>query len=367
MMKVLRTVMNKTKTTTASMLVLLSALGFYGCAVVGPQSITAGRGVYAEVINRTEDEQILNVIVRQRYDETFGMMSVASVTANLRFSAQAGTNIGIGDSDNYDGNLVPLSAGVAYEENPTISYVPLSGEEFIRRMLSPVSVNQWVLLGGTAKHPGHVMAFATRRINGLRNPLLGEAPASPEFQRFVELYDRLRRAAVLDIVIAPGSKSEGNYFWDIHDYEEAHGDSVRELFDLLGIEVKPDGSAIILPLREAVGSSVSAIHVQTRSAFAVLQVFGTGIEIPSPHLEAGIVEPVTWAVPEERRFITIRSSEKRPDDATVQIRFRDRWFYIDATDTLSKRAFVFLQTFIGMRLADPGAAQQAPVLTVPVN
>ena len=359
--------MIKTKTTTATMLVLLFALGFCGCAVMGPQSIAAGRGVYAEVINRTEDEQILNVIVRQRYDETFGMMSVASVTANLRFSAQAGTNIGIGDSDNYDGNLVPLSAGVAYEENPTISYVPLSGEEFMRRMLSPVSVNEWVLLGSTAKHPGHVMALATRRVNGLRNPLLGEAPASPEFQRFVELYDRLRRAAVLDIVIAPGSKSEGNYFWDIHDYEEAHGDSVRELFDLLGIEVKPDGSAIILPLREAVGSSVSAVHVQTRSAFEVLQVFGVGIEIPSPHLQAGIVEPVTWAVPEEGRFITIRSSWKRPDNATVRIRFRDRWFYIDATDTPSKRAFLYLRTFIGMRLADPGAAQQAPVITVPVR
>ncbi len=65
--------------------------------------------------------------------------------------------------------------------------------------------------------------------------------------------------------------------------------------------------------------------------------------------------------------ITIRSSEKRPDDATVQIRFRGRLFYIVATDTRSKRAFVFLQTFIGMRLADPGAAQRAPVLTVPVN
>ena len=129
--------MIKTKTTTATMLVLISALGFCGCAVVGPQSIAAGRGVYAEVINRTEDEQILNVIVRQRYDETFGMMSVASVTANLRFSAQAGTNIGIGDS-------------------------------------------------------------------------------------------------------------------------------VRELLDLLGIEVKPDGSTIILPVREAVGGSVSAIYVQTR-------------------------------------------------------------------------------------------------------
>ena len=68
MMKASRTAMIKTKTITATMLVLLSALGFSGCAVIGPQSITAGRGVYAEVINRTEDEQLLNAIVRQRYD-----------------------------------------------------------------------------------------------------------------------------------------------------------------------------------------------------------------------------------------------------------------------------------------------------------
>jgi hypothetical protein len=211
------------------------------------------------------------------------------------------------------------------------------------------------------------MALPARRVNGLRNPLLGRNPPPLEFARFVELYDRLRRAGVLDIVIRPDSKTESNFFWDIHDYQDAHGDSVRELFDLLGIEVKPDGSEILLPFLQAVGRSVSAVHLQTRSAFDVLQVFGAGIEIPAPHLQAGIVEPVIWAVPEERRFITIRSSEKRPDNATVRIRFRDRWFYIDATDTKSKRAFVFLQTLIGMRLADPGAVQQAPVLTLPVN
>ena len=149
---------------------VLAALGCCGCALVGPQSITAGRGTYTEVINRTEDEQILNVLVRQRYDETFGMISVASITANLRFSARTEANIGFGDSDNYAGNLVPLAAGVGYEENPTISYVPLSGEDFTRRMLSPISVSEWSLLGYNARHPGHVLALAAQRINGLRNP-----------------------------------------------------------------------------------------------------------------------------------------------------------------------------------------------------
>ncbi len=348
-------------------LLILGMLILGGCAVVGPQSINAGRGAYTEVINRTEDEQILNALVRMRYDETFGMMTVASVTAGLKFRAQASTDIGIGDSDDYAGNLVPFSAGAAYEENPTISYVPLSGQDFTRRMLSPITIDEWLLIGTQARQPGGLFALAARRANGLRNPLLSEVPPSAGFARFVELYDELRRAGVMDIVSAAQPGGEVEYFWDLHDYADTHADAVRELFSLLGIETQIDGSTILLPMRQAVGKSASAVNILTRSAYDVLRVFSYGIDLPPAHVEAGIVEPHPPTALTGRRFITIRSSVDRPDNATVRIRYHDRWFYIDATDAASKTAFALLRTFIGIRLADPGASQQAPVLTVPVN
>jgi hypothetical protein len=344
-------------------LLVVTALVLSGCAVIGPQSITAGRGTYTEVINRTEDEQMLNALVRLRYDETFGMMSVSSVTANLRFRTRAGADIGIGDSENFVGNLVPLSAGVAYEENPTISYVPLSGEDFTRRMLSPVSLSEWLLFENAATEPSFLFALAVRRVNGLRNPILGQEAPSPAVQRLLALYGELRASGVLDIAVDPASKAAPVFYWDIHNYEPAHRDSVSELLDLLGIEMKLDGSVILLPLRQAIDSTGPAVNVQTRSALDVLQIFGSGIEIPSRHLEAKIVEPRPAAM----QFMHIRSSESRPKNATVQIQFRDQWFYIDATDAQTKRIFLLLQAFIGSRLAGPGAGRQAPVLTVPVN
>jgi hypothetical protein len=359
--------MMKRKTTTSTMLALLCLLGFWGCAVVGPQSIRTGRGVYSEVINHTEDEQILNMIVRMRYDETFGMMSVANVTASLSFKTSTGIQLGFGDDNDYDGNLVPFSAGTAYEENPTISYVPLSGEDFMRRMLSPISTSEWYLLSRASGTPGMVLALATSRVNGLRNPHLGEEPTSSKFALFVKLFDQLRQADVLDIIRNYKAEAENNYFFDIHDYGDEYVDSVQEFLDLLGIEMNPDGSTILLPVRTEFGSSISAIHLQMRSAYDALRELGFGIEIPPDHLEAGIVEPHAWTVPTEKQFITIHSSKSHPDNATVQIRFRDWWFYIDATDTLSKRSFMLLRTFIGMRLADPGVPQQLPVVTVPIK
>lgn len=350
-----------------SAILIVGALAIYGCNVIGQQAISGGRGVYAEVINRTADEEILNVIVRMRYDETFGMISVASVTANLRFSAQVGTNIGVGSSNNYAGNLVPLSAGVAYEENPTISYVPLSGEDFMRRMFSPVSLSEWFLISAHAKHPSQIFDLAVRSINGLKNPHLKQK-ASPDFERFLELYRRLRRADVIDVIYRTGK----GYFMELNNYEDKHGDSVRKFLELLGIEIKPEGSIVTFPILVGHGKSVDSIKLQLRSAYDVLQIFGAGIEIPQAHLESGIVESITWPVSEERQFITIRSYEKnwlgsRPDNTSVAIRFHDRWFYIDATDIQSKQAFVWLRTFIGMRLADPAATHQAPVITIPVN
>lgn len=101
-------------------------------ATLGPGSIVRGRGLYNEVIAQTNNEQTLELIVRARYGEPIGLLSVVSMTANLRASTTLGTQVGFGPSANYQGNIVPLSAAVAFEQNPTISYVPVQGERFAK-------------------------------------------------------------------------------------------------------------------------------------------------------------------------------------------------------------------------------------------
>ena len=68
--------------------------------------------------------------------------------------------------------LVIVSAGVAYEENPTISYTPLGGEEFLRKMLAPVSLSQMLLISNMVSlHPQVKQSFQVRR-NGKKQRIL---------------------------------------------------------------------------------------------------------------------------------------------------------------------------------------------------
>ncbi len=345
--------------------IILSILLTGGCNIVGPTAISNGRSVYNEVISRTNDEQVLDMMVRLRYEESFGMLNVASVTANIRVRANIGAEFGVGDESNFQGNLVPLSAGVAYEENPTISYVPVQGEQFITRLLSPIPVKTIVLLALSTDNPEGLLKFLAKQLNGLKNALYADIPGDEEFDHALDLIASLHKAGVLDFGIIEGEKPQ--YRMVIYSYQDEHAETVRELMRLLGLPDPPaDGSDIVLPIRLAIGHRPSdSIAIKTRSIYAIIKFMGWNIEVPEAHLEAGIVS--IRQINPNRQSLTIRSSTERPGNATVATQFRNHWFYIDATDIKTKRAFSFVQLLIGMRLQKEDLLQQAPVLTIPVG
>jgi hypothetical protein len=163
-------------------------------ATLGPGAIVRGRGLYNEVITNTNNEQTLQQIVRTRYGEPSGLLSVASVTANLHATATMDAQFGIGPSANYKGNIVPLSTGFAYEENPTIAYTPVQGERYAKSILSPIGLDMLVLLAGIEHAPARLISILVRQLNGLQNPMYGPPEARAAFQASVALLERLADA-----------------------------------------------------------------------------------------------------------------------------------------------------------------------------
>lgn len=346
--------------------VLIVLLGLGGCSI-GPGSIAMNRPVYSEVINRTEDEQLLNLIVRDRYNETYGMLAVASVTASLRARADLQAQFGLTRklSEDYEGNLVPLAGGVAYEENPTISYVPIGGERFVQRLLSPLSTEELLLIGQyLPSRRGVCMSVALRSINGVVNPLVVEdGTGTADFARIIDLLTALSGAGVS----RTARNAEGEFQLVFNVVRDEHKAMLDEVLNLTGVEKRPADGHLCLSVRAAAQArSVDALNLESRSVIDILRTAGDCIEVPEAHLKAGVADPNRGPTPDG--FMRIRTSRQRPDGVgAVAVKYRNWWYYIDDADPASKYAFQFLRTLVGLRLSDRGKESEAPVLTIPVR
>lgn len=340
-----------------------------GCAGVGPKSISMGRSDYNEAINKTEDEQMLLSIVKGRYGETFSLLSVSGVAANVRFRTNVGVDVGIGPTENFRGNLVPLSGGLAYEENPTITYFPVNGERYLRQLMSPIPLDLLILIIRTGTSSGNYITMISDRINDMRNPDFLEATsAEPDlrFQRFVELNIELDRAGVIEWVENP--RKEVPFDVLITSYAPAYTNKVREYLTLLGLPMPTEESKdIVIPVYFAIAGQVTnGIAISTRSTFGILEILRASIEIPEEHTIAGIA--LNYPAPGlAGKNIRIYSSKDKPAKAAVAVKHRGYWFYIDQTDMYTKLFYVMVRTLWSTSIADASERSTAPVLTIPVG
>jgi hypothetical protein len=337
-------------------------------ATLGPGSIVRGRGLYNEVITYTNNEQTLDVIVRARYGEPSGLLSVASVTASLKSAATTQAQFGIGPSSHFQGNLVPLSAGLAYEENPTISYTPVQGERYAKNMLSPLGLDVLVLLLNTERVSPRILSVLVRQVNGLRNSMTAPPAARAAFEDSVGMLARLQDAGQAAWTSTAGSPDAIALV--IHGYAPGNLEAVRELLRMweLPESLTRQGRDIVLPVKLAFGRAPTPrLNVQTRSVYDLLQIAAAGVEVPAEDVELGLPDVGFDALSPPDGFLKIRSARSRPSsNVLVAVLHRGWWFYIPANDGPSKFSFRLLQTLITMRLAE-AAPQTAPTLTIPVG
>jgi len=339
------------------------------CTMVGPRAIGMGRADYNEVINRTEDEQMLLSIVKGRYGDTFSLLSVSNVAANVRFTTTADIEAGIGPSKYYLGNLVPFSGGLAYEENPTITYAPVEGELYLQNLLAPIPFNILVLFIRTGSFSEMSFILLAKRINNLRNPDFLDTPsAEPDarFRRFVELNSELRKAGVLQWVENPGKEASFNIL--ISGYAPTYSRKVHEYFSLLELPFS-DGESkdIIFPVYFGVKSgNLDGIAITTRSTFDLTEILRAAIEVPQEHASKGLTKKFPpQGLPGKN--ICIHASKDKPQNAAIAVKHRGYWFYIEDTDLRTKMFYYAVRTLWSVSIVAAADQKAAPVLTIPVS
>jgi len=140
----------------------LAFAGLLGC--VSPVELDHAVLEYDRAVNRVEAELLLLNIARARHHRPIHFTAVSSIAATYDFRLDAAAVGRFGPSP--DDAPADVLFGASFAENPTITIVPISGQEFTTRVLRPLEEAQFQLLG-QQDFPLDIGGAAARARSGL--------------------------------------------------------------------------------------------------------------------------------------------------------------------------------------------------------
>ncbi len=359
---------------------LLLGLGLLwgGCATgIGPSLIRSENLDYNQQIVRSLDEQLLLNLVRTRYVDTPLFLEMGNVV--VQYSLEGRGNIGADPiiSGPRSTQRLPVGAGFTYAERPTITYTPLQGEQFARRLLSPIPAETIVLLSQSGWPIDLLLMVCVQRINGVENAVesAGLAPSDhPRFEVFENVARKLRtfqRMGELSLSLEMATNGGGHRI-RLFPRAITNNAVIPDAFYIRDA-LKMDMERKDFLLRNGGhAQGPDEIAIDARSLAAVMGFMAKGIEVPPAHAAAGFVPMLRGidgqAVPflePALRYFHIRQSASRPSQAAVKIFHRDHWFYLEENDVQSRVAFALLHTLFSLQTATGNGRQ--PLLTIPTG
>jgi len=349
---------------------------FLAACSLGPGRIPVDRFDYDEAISESTKRQTLINLLRLRYLDVPAVLYVGSVVSQYSFSAgigMAGTH-GFGvATDSITGN-----ANLNYTDQPTITYSPVSGEEFARRLLAPLPIELLFSLQQAGLPADLLLLVSLQRINAVENmsfgplPLLDDVSRMQQLQRDLERYERFQTVVqdVLEVVDRGAlelqrDERNGVLYWV---FQQRVPPDVQLLVAKLKSELGLDPQVHRFRVIQRRERSPDEITIQPRSVLGVMYFLARGVEIPARHLKQGWVTPMTPAAEGGRLPVPlrVRSQRQQPDDAFIAVRYRGYWFYIDSADLESKRAFGVMR-YLFMLQTPPPERGGVPLLTLPAG
>lgn len=354
--------------TTATVLLLSLLAG--GCVTTfGSRSVPPARFNFNEAVTLSWNEQLLLNLVRTRYRDTTLFLEVTSILSQYSITGTGTLSVTAGLSTSSSDSATP-GATLSYTETPTVTYSPLQGTEFVRRLLSPISAENLGLLAQSGWSIDTLLLCCAEQLNHLFNassasgPTPGTAPRFEAFHRTGALLGELQTQGVIDIV----TDSSGATYLEIDPKEKDRmADQVKELRQLLKLDASQDTYNIVW---DSTSHKDDEVAIKGRSLFGVISFLSHGVEPPSEHEAQGLVtvtrdaagQPFDWSKI-TGRLMRIHSSKEAPDGAYVRIRYRNRWFYIEDNDLYSKTTFALVTYLFALQSVQSNTATPAVTLS----
>ena len=349
---------------------LALALAASACQSIGPGTVPRDRFEYSGSISDSWKRQLLLNIVKLRYLDPPIFVDIGQIVAG--YSLETGVTAGgqLSSIDAIQGNSVAFGGSAKYTDRPTITYVPLTGNKFIKGLMTPLPPESLFFMIQSG-WPADGMLFAgLASINGMKNQetsINGVNPPDPGFMRVLELMRKIQLSGGVGLrVQVDAQKRQTNILTirkqDISDETRADTAELRKL-----LRLDPEAGEFKLSFGSTQADD-KEVAVVMRSLMHLLSTMAALVEVPPEDLADRRATP-GWesAQGSEKpvRMIEIHSSKEKVDDAFVSIHYRDHWYWIDDRDLKSKRVFAFMLMLF--TLADTGEKEGLPLITIPAQ
>ena len=345
---------------------LLASIVIGGCASVGPRTVPQDQFNYNGAIASATHQQVLLNLVRLRYGEIPVFLRVSSVIAQYSRIASVNASVSGGNAPNGETNASgTLGGGVVWADRPTITYIPVSGQEFSRNLLTPLPPHALFEMMMSGWPADLVFRVAVWSINELDNAVARpqqRRETDPKLIELLKVWRRLRHAGALGMRKVPTAddRSELMVFLYDRDASPEVARDIARLRKLLGIDPSVRELHLVYGLRP---DESNQIAVLTGSVFDIMLDLAWQFDVPDEHVKSGRAgENARLGGASGRPPIHVRFSTEEPKNAFIAVKAQDHWFYIDQDDRESKRAFSFLQLLLN--LAETDAPQEGPLVTI---
>ena len=348
---------------------LMGALALSGCHSIGPHTVTTDRFDYTAAISDSWKQQILLNIVKIRYLDLPVFVDVASIVAG--YSLQTGVSAGgtLSSESGTQGNFLMAGAQAVYTDRPTITYQPMTGQKFLRGLLTPIDPKNIFFMLQSGYAADFVLGLSVQSINGVRNRSVAAGvgrEADPEFLHVLQLLREVQAAGAVGMRVEVGKNKDENavVFFRRENLPPEIMEKTVEIRRLLKMpEDLQKFSLVYSPMPGA----TNELTVGSRSMFQIMSAFASCTDVPESDLKEQRALPTfsstnNTAVGEQVR---IKCSPEKPANAFAAVHYRNKWFWVDDRDWRTKRALsaiIFMFT-----MADTGGNEQLPLITIPAQ
>lgn len=351
---------------TALLLMLVTS----GCVSIGPRTIAPDRFEYSSSISESWKRQTLLNIVKLRYMDPPIFVDVGQIVAG--YSLETGLTAGgsLPETINFGGNTATAGGSIRYTDRPTITYTPLTGNKFVKALMTPLPPDSVFFMVQSGYAADAVFAAAVGAMNGLKNQeshLGGVTQPDADFVRALELLRKIQLSGAVGMRIQQDAQKRQTTLVTFRS-ERISAETLADIRTLRGLlQLDPEAAELKLVFG-ATASSNKEFAILTRSLLNIMNSMAAQVEVPPGHVNDGRaapgVNPLVAATGLERP-LRIQSSKEKPADTYVAVRYRDHWFWIDDRDIKSKRAFAFLMMLF--TLSESGEKENLPLITIPAQ